>query len=159
VIEDQQDHFDMIGLQLGFGYEEGAVVPDGSPPPAPANPVRDLVPTSRPGARLPHAWVQRDGVRSSTLDLLATDGFTLLAGPRGRAWADAVAGLAPPAIRCLVAERDFADPEASWQRASEIGPDGALLVRPDQHVAWRAARAPQNPAADLAAAVRRVLSR
>jgi len=159
VIEDQQDHFDMVGLQLGFGYEEGAVVPDGSPPPARANPVREFVPTSRPGARLPHAWVERDGIRTSILDLLATDGFTLIAGPRGRAWTDTVAGLAPPTIRCLVAERDFADPEGSWQRASEIGPDGALLVRPDQHVAWRAARAPDDPAADLAAAVRRVLAR
>jgi len=160
-IEDQQDHFDMIGLQLGFAYEEGAVVPDGSPRSAPVNPVRELAPTSRPGSRLPHAWVEHRGVRRSTLDLLAADGFTLITGSRGYAWMDAAARLAPATvpIHCLVADRDFADPEGSWQRACEIGPDGALLIRPDQHVAWRAARAPHDPAADLLAAVRQVLFR
>ncbi len=157
-IADQQDHFDMIGLQLGFGYEEGAVVPDGSARPTPVNPVRDFVPTSRPGSRLPHGWVAQDGVQRSILDLLCGDGFTLLTGPRGQVWTDAVARLAPATIRCLVAARDFTDPEGSWQRACEIGPDGALLVRPDQHVAWRVARAPDDPSAALAAAVRQVLS-
>src|SRR5262249_11113570 len=30
-IADQQDHFDMLGHQLGFTYDEGAVVPDDAP--------------------------------------------------------------------------------------------------------------------------------
>jgi 2,4-dichlorophenol 6-monooxygenase len=160
-IEEQRDHFDMIGLQLGFGYEDGAVVPDGSPRPAPANPVRDFVPTSRPGFRLPHAWIEHGGARRSILDLLAADGFTLIAGSRGHAWADAITRLAPPTapIRCLVAGRDFADPDGAWQNACEIGSDGVLLIRPDQHVAWRVTQMPDDPAAALAAAVRRVLFR
>ncbi len=160
-IDAQQDHFDMIGLHLGFGYEEGAIVPDGTPRPAPANPVRDFVPTSRPGFRLPHAWVEHGGTRRSTLDLLATDGFTLIAGPSGHAWRNAATHLAPAAvpIRCLVAGRDFADPEGAWARVCEIGPDGAVLVRPDQHVAWRSLCAPREPAADLLAAARHVLCR
>jgi len=85
----------------------------------------------------------------------------VIAGPRGQAWADAVAGLTPATvpvpIHCLVANRDFADPAGSWQRACEIEPDGALLIRPDQHVAWRAPRASRDGAADLLAAVRSVL--
>jgi len=157
VIADQQDHFDMIGLQLGFSYEEGAVVADGSTPPVRANPVRDFVPTSRPGARLPHAWIERDGARQSTLDLLARDGLTLITGSRGQVWAEVAARVASPTVHCLVAGRDFSDVDGAWQRVCEIEPDGALLVRPDQHVAWRTRRAPSDPAAALAAVVEQVL--
>jgi len=155
-IDAQQDHFDMLGLQLGFGYQAGAVVPDGSMRAAPVNAVRDFVPTSRPGARLPHAWVERDG-RRSILDLLAPHEFTLITGRRGHPWTDAFARLAPATIRCLVPDRDFTDSEGAWERICELGADGAMLVRPDQHVAWRVTHAGHDPAAELAAALRRVL--
>jgi len=153
-IDAQRDHFDMLGVQLGFTYEAGAVVPDGSPRPVGANPVRDFVPSSRPGSRLPHAWVEHDGARRSTLDLVAADGLTLFTGPRGRAWLDGFPSLAPAPIRCLVAERDFTDPEGGWRQANGIGPEGALLVRPDQHVVWRGAGADRDDVADLRAALR-----
>jgi 2,4-dichlorophenol 6-monooxygenase len=158
-IERQQDHFDMFGLQLGVGYETGALVPDGSNPPAPANPVRDYVPTSRPGARLPHAWVEHGGTRRSVLDLVATDGLTLLAATDGAAWVEASERCTPVPVRCLVAGRDFADTEGHWARVCEIGTDGALLVRPDQHVAWRAAKAPADRTARLREAVSEVVGR
>jgi len=156
IVEAQRDHFDMLGLQLGFAYDDGAVVPDGSAPPTIANPVSDFVPTSRPGARLPHAWVECAGTRRSILDLLATDRCTLIVGRSGAAWIDAAD---PSAIRTLVPGRDFADVDGAWAHAAEIGPDGALLVRPDQHVAWRAVRAVADPAGALDAALRRVSGR
>ena len=40
---------------------------------------------------------------------------------------------------------DFADPEHHWAEVGEIAADGALLVRPDQHVAWRAMTLPEDP--------------
>src|SRR5882762_6405119 len=82
----------------------------GSERPTGANPVRDFVPTTRPGSRLPHAWVARAGERLSVLDLLPYDGFTVLAGPEGAAWAEAVAGIRGLPLRCLIAGRDFTDP-------------------------------------------------
>jgi len=145
----QQDHFDMFGLQLGVAYEAGAVVPDGSEPRLPANPVRDFLPTTRPGSRLPHAWVERDGVRCSVLDLIATDRLTLLAGPDGEPWREAADGCTAAPVRCLVAGRDFVDVDGHWARVCEIGADGALLVRPDQHVAWRAREMPLDWATRL----------
>jgi 2,4-dichlorophenol 6-monooxygenase len=157
-IQNQQEHFDMFGLQLGFSYETGALIADGSERPTGANPVRDFVPTTRPGSRLPHAWVERAGERLSVLDLISYDGFTVLAGPAGMAWAGAAAGIRELPIRCLIAGRDFTDPEGHWASVCEITAGGALLVRPDQHVAWRARSAPAEPAAALASAVRRVLS-
>jgi 2,4-dichlorophenol 6-monooxygenase len=158
-IEHQQEHFDMFGLQLGFAYEQGALLPDGSAPPARDNPVRDYVPTSRPGARVPHAWVERDGRRVSILDLLPYDAFTLITGPGGRAWIDAAAAIAVPSVRILVAGRDFTDPEAHWASVCEIGDTGALLIRPDQHVAWRATSLTVDPGASLSAAIDAALGR
>ena len=147
----------MFGLQLGFAYEAGALVPDGSERRTPANPVREFVPTTRPGSRVPHAWVERAGERRSVLDLLPYDALTVLAGPEGTMWPEAAARIRSPRVRCLVAGRDFMDPEGHWGAVCEITTSGALLVRPDQHVAWRAKSAPDDPAAALAAAVRSTL--
>jgi 2,4-dichlorophenol 6-monooxygenase len=156
-IAKQQEHFDMLGLQLGFSYgDDGAVIPDGSAPPAAANPVREFVPTTRPGARLPHAWVEHAGTRRSLLDLLPVDGFALIAGA-----AVAHAAARPtgdgPAIHARVPGVDFQDVEGGWAAAAGVGADGAILVRPDQHVAWRSATLPT--AAAVADACRTILRR
>jgi len=140
-IETQRDHFDMLGLQLGFSYEAGALVPDGSDASRPANPVRDFVPTARPGARLPHAWIDGQDTRCSSLDLIGGDAFTLVVAPDGEAWTDVRQETGALPLRTLVAGRDFTDPEGAWLRTCGLGDEGALLVRPDQHVAWRAADA------------------
>jgi 2,4-dichlorophenol 6-monooxygenase len=153
-IERQQDHFDMLGLHLGVRYESGALVPDGSAAPTATNPVRDYVPTSRPGSRLPHAWIEHAGARRSLLDLVGSEGFTLLAGEEGAGWSRVADGCTMAPLRCLVAGRDFTDPDGHWRRVCEIDGDGALLVRPDQHVAWRVRTAPANRAARLDAALR-----
>ncbi len=72
-------------VELGYVYEQGARVPDGTPAPA-----RDpwgtvYVPTTRPGHRLPHAWLERDGLRISTHDLLDDKAsFVLIANAKGK---------------------------------------------------------------------------
>jgi len=157
-IADQAEHFDMLGLQLGFAYERGALIPDGTPPPARSNPVREYVPCGRPGARVPHAWTERGGARVSTLDLLPVDRFALIAGKRGSAWLDAAAKLEPPLARVAIGS-DVDDETGAFAAALGIADDGALLVRPDQHVAWRSARGVAEPAAALREALARVLGR
>lgn len=148
-IANQAEHFDMLGLQLGFTYEEGALVPDGTQAPAPANPVRELVPNARPGARLPHAWI---GARS-TLDLIAYDRLTLITGVDGGAWAAAAATIEGVPLAHVALGRDV---DASWAAALAIDAGGALLVRPDQHVAWRSAGTAADPAATLRSALARI---
>ena len=57
-------------LEIGFAYEQGALVPDGTEPPH-RSPMGDVYhPTTRPGHRLPHAWIEQDGRRLSTHDLV-----------------------------------------------------------------------------------------
>lgn len=154
----QAEHFDMLGLQLGFVYAEGALVAEaagGAPAdPAPANPVRDFVPSSRPGARLPHGWVGA----GSSLDLVPLDRPVLLVGARGEAWIDAARAVAPSLASVRVGV-DVTDPDRWWSKVVGLGPEGALLVRPDQHVAFRARCAGTSPEAALRDAVACMLGR
>ena len=157
-IDNQAEHFDMLGLQLGYAYEDGALLPDGTPPPSPENPVREFVPSSRPGSRVPHGWVETANTRVSTLDLIRLDRLTLFVGPSGTAWSDA-AGRLGPHLRTLQIGRDLADPADWWTSSAAMHADGALLVRPDQHVAFRAQCSVVDPHAALDRALRAITGR
>lgn len=97
--------------------------------------------TGLPGTRVPHLWLQRQGQRISTLDLL--DGhFVLLAGTNGGIWCDAAAavkaslGIELMAYR-IAPDADLLDLENSWTARMGVSSEGAVLVRPDGFVAWR----------------------
>lgn len=143
-IADQAEHFDMPGLQLGFGYDPAAT------PPEP----RVFAPSGEPGRRLPHAWLAESG--ASLLDRVPLGRFLLLAGPDGEAWRAAVGDLAGDGVEFLLLSKDELPGLPRWLETAGIGATGALLVRPDQHIAWRAqsdsARGGLEPA--LAAALR-----
>jgi 2-polyprenyl-6-methoxyphenol hydroxylase-like FAD-dependent oxidoreductase len=149
-IESQAEHFDMPGLQLGFCYEHGALARGGSDRP-PAFDVRRFTPSGCPGARLPHAWLRGDR-RESLLDRVPLDRFLLVSGPEGSAWSDAIASLQAPPTATLSLSSDLMPDLGRWLEVAGIGRAGALLVRPDQHVAWRSAEAVPDAAAALAGA-------
>lgn len=86
----------------------------------------------RPGLRVPHAWLERDGRRVSTVEL-AGPGFVLLAGPE----ADVPATPSSVPLRVHRLGGDLTDPHDAFPSIAGIGPTGALLIRPDGFVAWR----------------------
>jgi 2,4-dichlorophenol 6-monooxygenase len=98
-----------------------------------------LQPSTRPGAKLPHAWlVGRDGRRVSTLDVVGHGTFTVVTGLAGRAWEEATASLGMPWLRAVViGAAGAADPYGEWWAVREIEEAGVLLVRPDGFIAWR----------------------
>jgi len=156
------EHFSNRGRVLGVSYDSSAIVPDGTQLPTVANRVIEYVPTARPGSRAPHMWLSYGGQQISTLDLYDTH-FVLLAGPAGADWC--IAGervtecLGIP-IRCYTVGPDglLNDQTGAWTSLYGVAPGGAVLVRPDGHVAWRARTADASPASRLAAAFRRILS-
>ena len=120
-------------------------------------------PTTWPGARIPHVWVfDRAGGKHSTLDLCGKGRFALFTGIGGEDWRDAVETLSAELgldidLRVIGPRQDWLDHTGDWARAREIGDTGCLLVRPDQHVAWRVAALPEDPAAELRRVLRQIL--
>lgn len=139
VIRTQRAEFQAHDIEIGFHYNSGAVIADGTPAPK-----RDAmggvhVPTTRPGHRLPHAWLTYQGKPVSTLDITGHQRFTLLTGPKGDAWhqaAKAISGIDLD-VRTIGTADGYADPKGDWASVREVADDGAILVRPDGHVAWR----------------------
>ncbi len=125
-----------LGLRIGFCYDGSPVVAEEAGLP-PVDYRAAYRPTTRPGARAPHAWLA-DG--KTTLDLYG-DGFVLL---RLGASAPECQGLEDAARRRGVPLRTvaLADP-----KLAELYEKPLVLVRPDGHVAWRGTEAPADPLA------------
>ncbi|MFF5860105.1 FAD-dependent oxidoreductase [Streptomyces sp. NPDC012751] len=160
--------FNAHGVEMNQRYVSGAVVADGSPEEVWGED-RELVarPTTRPGAKLPHAWlVDGAGRRISTLDVVGKGEFTVLTGRSGGVWEEAAEAcreeLGIPLRFVRIGDDGARDAYGEWSRVSEIAEGGALLVRPDAHVAWRRATPPETgrEALDgLLTALRHVLGR
>jgi hypothetical protein len=149
-VQEQATHFDMLGLQLGYTYEtalnRGETLPMEAIDPTPFNPSGAI------GSRLPHAWV--DG-NTSTLDLVSQDGFTLFSFGEHEAWESALQKSSLSMSHVRVGETAHIPDAWGQQCGIEIG--GALLIRPDQHIAWRSVSFPVEPSAVLDHAMRAIL--
>jgi 2-polyprenyl-6-methoxyphenol hydroxylase-like FAD-dependent oxidoreductase len=148
-------------IDLGYRYRSAAISPDG--PDDGADWEDPRTPTGRPGFRLPHVPVRRDGTKLSTLDLVGTRPV-LLTGPSGAAWASGAEKAAgrlgvPLDVHRVGAGGDLDDDGGGFAAACGIGPDGAVLVRPDGFVTWRAPGAVADPAQALGTALARSLCR
>jgi 2-polyprenyl-6-methoxyphenol hydroxylase-like FAD-dependent oxidoreductase len=147
------------GLIFGASYQSMAVVPDGTPAVAVDDPVTDYVPSARPGSRAPHVWLMRGNEQISTIDLFGPH-FVLLAGRDGGAWRQAAQGIAtslPPLMAFTIGrDGDLVDTDGNWHDAYGVDTDGAVLVRPDGHVAWRSRSGASNPGLVLRTALDRL---
>ena len=120
-------------------------------------------PSSRPGCRLPHVWLRRNGGAVSTHDLLPLGGFLLLTGNGGEGWCAAArklaaeTGLRLNSVLVGETEGEVLDPSGAWAEVRAVGAGGAILVRPDAHVGFRAAAAVDDAYAVLGAALRDIL--
>ena len=89
--------------------------------------MRHHVPDTRPGGRLPRAWVSRDGHRVPTLDLVPPDRYVPPAG--SQAWAEAGTSLGggPLTLEAVLVGTTALDPDGLWDAVSGLDEEGAVL--------------------------------
>lgn len=165
-IASQSMEFREHNVEYGYAYESRAVVGDGTPPPVLPDEIRMYVPGTRPGAPLPHAELEDlDGARLPMMSLVRPGEFLLIAGEEGRPWCEAARLVAETAriplraVRIAHLDGDYRDPRCTWLRHRQIGPRGAILVRPDRYVGWRNLDASSDAAGELRSALTRILCR
>ncbi|MEU1816960.1 FAD-dependent monooxygenase [Streptomyces roseifaciens] len=138
-----EQYFAQLGLVLGVAYRSDAVLTDADALPEPPDTGvgtgtdTSYVPSTEPGHRMPHLWLARS---RSTLDAVG-ERFTLLT-PDPASWGQQTAA-APWPLRIEPLPGEHIGP-------CDLGPDGALLLRPDGHVGarWRN-RPPSDSTATL----------
>jgi 2,4-dichlorophenol 6-monooxygenase len=162
-IELKNYEFNAHGVELGQLYRSAAVVPDGTPEPVPTrDPELYYQPTTWPGARLPHCWLEHGGRKVSTLDLAGKGRFSLFTGIGGDGWVEAAAEVAQAtgidiAAFVIGPGREVLDTYDDWARLSEVEESGCVLVRPDAHVAWRSHTLVDDPKTTLTEVVEQIL--
>jgi 2-polyprenyl-6-methoxyphenol hydroxylase-like FAD-dependent oxidoreductase len=137
---EQRKSNEMIGAELGYRYVDSPIIDN--VPGGPQHDLRAYLPTTWPGARLPHMWLA-DG--SAIQDRLRSERYTLIdiaGGHDARPLLAAFEALGAPLDVLVVADPGL---RAVYER-------DLVLVRPDMHVVWRGDRLPQA-VDDLAAKV------
>ncbi|KAG0583412.1 hypothetical protein KC19_3G134100 [Ceratodon purpureus] len=178
---------------LGFRYGEGALVPEVEQTSsrrkvsAPTGRRQEYLPSSQPGARLPHfpivIYHHMDSSPSSkkscsTLDLISESEIHLVlivgSNESGRTWAEAALSAAklsavplkivfmcpgkvnesevfsvPKWVSASESILTHAEVDQGWWELCGIPDVGAILVRPDEHVAWRSTTAPDRSSDQL----------
>lgn len=157
--------FNAHGVELGQHYASSAIVGDGTSKPEPArDPELYYEASTHPGGRLPHAWVGDSNRKLSTHDLAPYGQFTLITGTTGSDWntaAQKVSDRLGVTVVCVVIGpgQDITDLYFDWAKQRGVAEDGAVLVRPDKHVGWRADTLPTDPEDALHSALVAILSR
>jgi len=123
--------FECPGFQLGYVYTDSPVICHEASDP-PASTLEHYEESTWPGARLPHIW-RADG--ASVFDQLGPM-FTLIRTGIGTGAPEGGDALVAEAVRrgLGLVVLDVDEPEG----ATKYGAGTLTLVRPDQHVAWRA---------------------
>jgi len=123
----------MIGAELGYRYVGSPVIWE--EPGGPEHLFREYVPTTWPGARLPHVWLAEGRSVHDVID----DGYTLLRLGGSSADTSAI----ERAMQALGAPFDALTIDGDVPR--DVYGYDLILVRPDLHVVWRGDAAPSDP--------------
>lgn len=149
-IKETEHEFHALGIEMGQLYSgPGIYTADEAAPykkfgKAAQDPVLYYEPSTYPGCRLPHVWLNTTipGKNKSTIDLAGHRAFTVFTGPGGEAWKKAAEEVAKETgiklnVYSIGYRQDWEDMYFDWDRLSGVEEDGAVLVRPDRFVAWR----------------------
>lgn len=136
--ERRAKEWNSMGIQLGYVYDESPLVAAEGPSAGPAS-TTDYVPSTVPGSRAPHVWLEPG---RSILDLFG-QGFVLLTFDPAHTGAALQAAAHAQGVPLREVALDHAQARQIYQRRH-------VLVRPDGHVAWRGDAMPDDPHALIA---------
>lgn len=165
VCELQNIEFSAHNIELGFRYFDGVLLDDGTHPHDEDPLGQQYVPSTQPGNRLPHAWIDVDNKCStcSTHDFVGSKcSFALITDEFGGEWASAAKRASEQTgVEISVAQIGafpyMGDWDDDWSRYKEIRKGGALLVRPDNFVAWRSFDPSKSGGEELVQAFKKLL--
>jgi putative polyketide hydroxylase len=123
-LKDQTHHINNILLDLGFTYGIEYQKQE------------KYTQTAVVGARAPHCWLEKNDQDKSTLDLY-NNAFVLVCSPEAQYWQKKYSQF-PCKIVTIGEGGDYLDKNHDFLEKYEITKRGAVLVRPDGHVAWHA---------------------
>ena len=158
-LQAQAGELDYMSVAFGYRYRSAAVLQDipddGALTESPDQP------SGRPGTRGAHVVFEHKGKEVSSLDLIGRD-FVLLTGPDGAPWARAGTAFAyhcdiPLSIYRIGA--DLLDVSGKWAERYGVTAAGAVLLRPDGYIAWRARTVTSSAATTLREALAKVMFR
>ncbi len=128
-----------LNIECGYVYDSAAVVPENAG--HSAGHINPRESKAMPGTRAPHFYLEKDAERISTLDIFGRC-LVLLTGSQGKTWSECASAAARQSRIDLdiysVGGASLKDPSGEFEAAYGISSTGAVLVRPDGFVAWRA---------------------
>lgn len=149
--------FHGLGIEMGQVYtgpgiynkdEKNAYARSGA---AANDDVLHYIPSTYPGCRLPHVWLNKaiPAEAISTIDLSGHGAFTIFTGIGGDGWKRAAETVSaqlgvPINVHSIGFRQDWEDVYFDWEKLRGVDESGAILVRPDRFVAWRAESLPDS---------------
>lgn len=166
-IEFKKYEFNAHGVEMNQRYKSGAIVTDDQPEPTfERDPELHYQQTTWPGARIPHCWLFENatGLQFSTLDLCGNGKFTIFTGIGGEEWENSAKKIGDElkieiVVHVIGPRKKIVDHTGFWSNTRETNDSGCILVRPDQHVGWRIANIPNDPAKELRRVLTQILSK
>jgi len=130
---EQRKTNEMIGAELGYRYMDSPIA--WNEPGGPEHLFREYQPTTWPGTRLPHLWLED---RTPVQDHIP-DGYVLLRTDGG----EDDAGLASPFNK---AGAPFSVVSMADSHLRDVYGYNMILLRPDMHIVWRGQEPHEDPA-------------
>ncbi len=146
----KESEFSSLGLVLGYHYGASPLVtPSGGEPPQ-ADPIH-YQPSAAPGCLLPHAWVDDT---TSLYDVLSSGFAVLIDGdaldaPSRAELAEVVSLAETQGITLTITFLSGGEGVSRTASYRDVWQAPMVLVRPDQHVAWRGSDPSELPSALL----------
>lgn len=159
-IEGTSQEFHALGVEMGQHYVSEGIYDADEPEPftlsglSAQNPVLYHQPTTYPGSRLPHVWLNKSvpEAQRSTIDVAGHGKFTIFTGIGGGRWKLAAKEVSSQLgvrieAHSIGFRQDWEDVYFDWDGVRGVEESGAVLVRPDRFVAWRANKVMDTEAA------------